>query len=49
VALILALAGWMAGRALLAAAPAAYRLRILLLAALLTGVATVRFWSNVAA
>lgn len=48
-ALILAAIGWMCGRVLLAVAPAGYRLRIALMAAILVGVAIVRFSIDVVA
>jgi hypothetical protein len=48
VALLLAVVGWACGRVLLAAAPAAYRLRIVLAATALAGVAAAWFWISVA-
>lgn len=48
VALILALAAWMGGRVLLVIMPAAYRLRIALVSAILAGGAAVWFSINVA-
>lgn len=49
VALILAAAGWVCGRALLRAVPAAYRLPILSASLLLAGVAAIAFWVKVVA
>ena len=49
VALMLAVAGWTCGRVLMAIAPAAYRLLITLMAAIVAGVAAVRFATAVVA